>query len=89
MFKLYRSNVYDKVEVRVEENFLNKLTTRELDFARYLDCSSSKSDPVEEMIAKDFFVKSNLLSARFALNLNNALPTSNFYMTYFITNTLK
>jgi hypothetical protein len=80
---LFRSNVYDKVEVRVEENFLNQLTVRELEFARYLDYTSSKTDPVEDLIKKDFFVKSNLLSERFSLNLNNALPTSKIVLLIF------
>ena len=78
LFLKFSSNVYDKVEIRVEENFLNQLTFKELEFARYLDYSSSKVDPVEEIIKKDFFVRSNLLSERYALNINNALPTSNF-----------
>lgn len=63
--------------MKVEENFLNQLTIRELEFARYLDYSSSKTDPIEDIISKDFFVKSNLLSEKYSLNINNALPTSN------------
>lgn len=78
MFLCYniRSNVYDKVEIKVEENFLNQITTKEFDFARYLDYSSSQTDPVEDLIRREFFVKSNLLSERYSLNINNALPTS-------------
>jgi hypothetical protein len=68
--------VYNKVEVKVEETFLNQVTTKEYDFAKYLEDASSQHDPIEALIEKDFFVESNLLSERYSLNVNNALPTS-------------
>lgn len=84
--KLFSSNVYNKVEVRILENYLNQLTSRELKTAIFLDSIYLyDTDLIENLVEKD--LEHVALPKKFDLNIQNLLPTNAFdQRTKFLSN---
>ena len=56
---------------------MNQITQKEFNFASYLDSTSEMSDPINDLIKKDFFVKENIIGDSYRLDVNNSASTSN------------
>lgn len=53
-FKI-RGNVYNRVEVKIEETYLKQLTLSQVKAAEYLDSLSESEDPISDIVATDYY----------------------------------
>jgi hypothetical protein len=72
-FHKFRSNVYNKVTVKIEENYLKELTFRELNTARFFDKIGNIWDPIETITEYDSYLD---LPKEYTLDVLNSTPVN-------------
>ena len=83
-FLYFSSNVYNKVNVNIEELAISQLTDREFKAAVFMDEIGVKMDVIGDLVNTDYYSSHHALPERYSLDINNLLPTGNISSRYLI-----